>query len=92
MFLSLGAFLVLELLWPEPEQRRVAQVATGILGASFVFFVMTSWGRDIAHLDEPSATAIILAIAGSALAIALAATALWLARAGGLLRDSRVRA
>lgn len=92
MFLSLGAFLVLELLWPEPEQRRVAQVATGILAALFAFFVLSSWGRDIAHLDEPSATAIILAIAGSALAIALAATALWLARAGGLLRASRVNA
>lgn len=92
MFLSLGAFLVLELVWPEPDLRRTAQVAVGVLAALFAFFVLTPWGREIANLGEPSATAIVLTIAGVGLAIALAATALWLARAGGLLRHVRASA
>ena len=89
MFLSLGAYLVIELLWPEPELHRTAQIASGVLAGLFIVFVMTPWGRNIAHLAEPSASAIVLCIAGAGLAIALAATALWLARAGGLLRESR---
>ena len=89
MFLSLGAYLVIELLWPEPELHRSAQIASGVLAALFIVFVMTPWGRTIAHLGEPSASAIVLCIAGAGLAIALAATALWLARAGGLVRESR---
>ncbi len=92
MFLSLGAYLVIELLWPEPELHRSAQIASGVLAALFIVFVMTPWGRHIAHLAEPSAAAIVLSIAGAGLAIALAATALWLARAGGLLRESRAGA
>ncbi len=92
MFLSLGVYLVIELLWPEPELHRTALVATALLAGLFVWFVLTPWGRDIAHLAEPSAAAIVLSIAGAGLAIALAATALWLARAGGLLRASRAGA
>jgi UDP-glucose 4-epimerase len=92
MFLSLGAYLVIELLWPEPELHRSAQIASGVLAGLFIVFVMTPWGRNIAHLAEPSASAIVLCIAGAGLAIALAATALWLARAGGLLRETRAGA
>ncbi|HMS61564.1 MAG TPA: hypothetical protein PKD63_04730, partial [Solirubrobacteraceae bacterium] len=92
MFLSLGTFLVLELVWPEPELRRSAQVAVGLLTGLFAFFVLTPWGRAVANLGEPSATAIVLTIAGVGLAIALAATALWMARAGGLLRHARAGA
>ena len=92
MFLSLGTFLVLELVWPEPELRRSAQVAVGLLAGLFAFFVLTPWGRAVANLGEPSATAIVLTIAGVGLAIALAATALWMARAGGLLRHARAGA
>ena len=56
MFLSLGAYLVIELLWPEPELHRSAQIASGVLAGLFIVFVMTPWGRHIAHLAEPSAS------------------------------------
>jgi len=87
MIAALAVFLLIELMWRNPNTRAISAVSSALVTALFVFAVMTPWGHHLFHLATPGRSLFVLTITGVALVIALASAGIALARRRGLIDD-----
>ena len=87
MIAALAVFLLIELMWRNPNTRTISAVSSALVTALFVFAVATPWGHHLFHLATPSRSLFVLTITGVALVIALASAGIALARRRGLIDD-----
>ena len=88
MIASLAVFLLIELMWRNPNTRTISAVSSALVTALFIFAVMTPWGHHLFHLATPGRSLFVLTITGVALVIALASAGIALARRRGLIDDT----
>ena len=88
MIASLAVFLLIELMWRNPNTRTISAVSSALVTALFIFAVVTPWGHHLFHLATPGRSLFVLTITGVALVIALASAGIALARRRGLIDDT----